>query len=72
MDIDSIFDLIRFGLLSKPEPRYYKCVTKAGWLTSGVECQKTISADGAISVPATVKNDREWLESAFKIPVEIQ
>ena len=72
MDIDSIFDLIRFGLLSKPEPRYYKCVTKAGWYSSGVRCERTVSADGAISVPAAVKNDREWLESAFKIPVEIR
>jgi hypothetical protein len=28
--------------------------------------------DGAIEVPATVENDREWLESAFKIPVELK
>jgi len=75
MDIDSIFDLIRFGLLSKPEPRYYKCVTKAGWAgwyKTVAHCQRTLPVDGAIEVPAAVKNDGEWLESAFKIPVEIR
>jgi hypothetical protein len=72
MDIDSIFDLIRFGLLSKPEPRYYKCVTKAGWYKTVAHCQRTLPKDGAIEVPAAVENDREWLESAFKIPVEMR
>jgi hypothetical protein len=72
MDIDSIFDLIRFGLVSKPEPRYYKCVPKDFWYPAGVRCGRTIKVDGAIEVPAAVKNDGEWLESAFKMQVEIK
>jgi hypothetical protein len=71
MDIDSIFDLIRFGLLSKPEPRYYKCATKVGGHNTVAYCHRILKVDGAIEVPAAVKNDREWLESAFKIPVQL-
>ena len=68
--MDYIFDLIRFG--TKSEPRYYKCVAKSFLFTTGVRCHRIIKVDGAIEVPAAVKNDREWLESAFKIPVEIR
>lgn len=72
MDIDSIFDLIRFGFLSRPEPRYYKCATKVGWYNAVVHCHRIVKVDGAIEVPAAVENDREWLESAFKLPVELK
>lgn len=72
MDVDSIFDLIRFGFVSKPEPRYYKCATKPGWYKTVVQCHRILKVDGAIEVPAAVENDREWLESAFKIPVELK
>jgi hypothetical protein len=71
MDIDSIFDLIRFGFLSKPEPRYYKCVVKTVLYNTVAHCHRIVKMDGAIEVPAAVENDREWLESALKVPVKL-
>jgi hypothetical protein len=68
--MDYIFDLIRFG--TKSEPRYYKCAIKSFLNPTGVRCERTVKVDGAIEVPAAVENDREWLQSAFKVPVELK